>query len=237
MMNGDFRTNTQGRTDAFTLTELLVVIGIISVLAGLAWPVVAVGKVGANRVACASNLRQIGAALALYTGENDGFYPQTTHSTGSRNVEESWIYVLAPYLGDVDKVRVCPADPPARKEQILARKASSYALNELVFDSLDYNQSRRLSAPDRTLLAVVLSENRTPSATWDHVHSSQWTSWAGMLNDCAVDRHMFGRRSKMAVERTRGDSNYLYADGRVATISAEEMKRRVDRGENPAAVP
>ena len=63
------------RRTAFTLVELLVVIGIIAVLVGILLPVLNRARESARRIACASNLRQIAYALVMYTGENKGWFP------------------------------------------------------------------------------------------------------------------------------------------------------------------
>jgi prepilin-type N-terminal cleavage/methylation domain-containing protein/prepilin-type processing-associated H-X9-DG protein len=59
----------------FTLIELLVVIAIIAILAAILFPVFISAKEASKRSACCNNLRQIGAALALYTSDNNDRYP------------------------------------------------------------------------------------------------------------------------------------------------------------------
>ncbi len=63
------------RRRAFTLIELLVVIGIIAVLISILFPTLARSREAANRVQCASNMRQIGAAILAYSIQNKGRAP------------------------------------------------------------------------------------------------------------------------------------------------------------------
>jgi len=61
------------RPPAFTLVELLVVVGVIGVLMSILLPAMGRARAQSNAVKCMSNLRQIGMGLVMYCDENNGF--------------------------------------------------------------------------------------------------------------------------------------------------------------------
>ena len=68
----------------FTLVELLIVVGIITVLLALLMPAVRRARESAQRAACASNLRQLAAGVHAYAIDNDGQIPQSVSQWGGR---------------------------------------------------------------------------------------------------------------------------------------------------------
>lgn len=69
------RLKKHSTRSAFTLIELLVVIGIVSILVAILLPVFAHVREMGRRTVCASNLRQLGQAVQMYSQDNDDLFP------------------------------------------------------------------------------------------------------------------------------------------------------------------
>jgi prepilin-type N-terminal cleavage/methylation domain-containing protein/prepilin-type processing-associated H-X9-DG protein len=75
LQNKSVSRHSKRLTGGFTLIEVLIVLVIIAILAGILLPVFAKAREGARRTSCASNLRQMGMAFQQYTQDSNRKYP------------------------------------------------------------------------------------------------------------------------------------------------------------------
>ena len=214
------------RRSAFSLTELLVVLTIIALLASILMPVVKAVRDAANRVQCMAHLRQCGLAVQSYLGDNRGWYPTSRQDIYSGNV--FWFEKLLTYaeafdrnhdgrLDDADLasgrniLKGCPGFKPDATDvghgylgfgfngclrMAEDKRRSWWNIQAGIAFYLDYNQLRVSHASQRTLVA--------DSPGW-HVtvdNDKYSTSWA-------PNRH-------------RANANYLACDGHAAALRPDQ---------------
>jgi len=100
----------------FTLTELLVVMAIITTLAALLFPVFRSTRAASLQNVCVQRYKSTLTAHQLYTGDYDDFVAPATYRAGpgaNPTNDRKWPQLLAPYLRTFEEFR-CPADTAQR---------------------------------------------------------------------------------------------------------------------------
>lgn len=193
------------------MVELLVVISIITVLAGLLVPLGKSLLARSRAINCSQNLRQIGLATMSYATDNNWTLPVTTHqrSTGG----QSWTLTLKPYTS-VMLVFKCHEDANISRNY-------TYLINDFLTPNpagapdLNYSILTKIDRPQATIL---FAEAATSYSNSDHFH---FTNYSGGTVPPAVFE------SQVAVNVHAGKANYLFVDGHVETLSWQQVQIRL----------
>ncbi|MCW5940230.1 MAG: type II secretion system protein [Fimbriimonadaceae bacterium] len=124
-------------TAGWTLIEALVAVAILAVLVGLLYVVSRSAIKGAQVTACINQLAQIGKALELYTGANDGFYPsQSWFGVHGKPPNIAGFQESLVAHGLPRRMWLSPADPYAGQDvdsENVNHRVSSYAMTKKLF--------------------------------------------------------------------------------------------------------
>lgn len=147
------------RPVAFSIIELLVVIGIIAILTGLLIPTITRARRAAMSVTCSSTLRQLDTAFVQYSALNKGQSFErgvsAAANTGLSDPSLFWMGVLTPFFGNNGVIPPCPETPikdPGQyatavtqwwqaQPSLLGNYAGSYAFNGWLYNPVNYGIS------------------------------------------------------------------------------------------------
>jgi prepilin-type N-terminal cleavage/methylation domain-containing protein len=179
---------------AFTLVELLVVIGIIAVLIAVLLPVLSKARAHANRTTCLSNIRQLGIGILMYCSDNRGWFPTCAYwddGGAYKRYAEDWIHwqanrslddsAIAKYVGRGDALKIllrCPADSFEGRKAAIGLEARegpylySYSINEITGINLRTGARRtKIShwhSPSRKILLTESLESDSTCPVWNY---------------------------------------------------------------------
>jgi len=230
---------------AFTLVELLIVIGIIGLLMSLLMPALSKARRTADRAKCLANIRNMALAHCMYVNDNNGHIIQAglAHGGMHGNEDVAWINTLQRYY-QVPLLRRCPSDTSVHWATDLGGEGvpvpgsggsqfrrSSYGINNFLDKELcpwggpyvKITQIRRTAA----VIHFLEMPYAGPYAGSDHVHVETWFLHpmppAKASEQMQINAHGGQPRSWSGV------ANYGFLDGHAESLPFREVFVDINR--------
>lgn len=219
------------RSRGFTLIELLVVIAIIAILAAILFPVFAQAREKARQATCASNEKEIGLAILMYSQDYDEIFPPSNYNDPVKPTSPTpWMFIIDSYVkagypeaaaatgSNIASVYACPDES---KTEIAknATPAHSYVSNANIM----VPWITAVGLTPQTDPAVSIGKVHDPAQvvligeaaggsrifTWgDDVSNPPSAAGSGVFQQCQA----IYLRARL---RHSGGSNYAFVDGHV----------------------
>lgn len=221
---------------AFTLVELLVVIGILATLIGVLLPTLSQARQMATRIKCLSNIRGLALAQMMYAAQNHNYLVEAS-SKGSFDITQgSWIGALQSYSA-TPLARRCPADSspyfdsPLVLAGVSGYRTCSYAIN-------NYVSPLHFPAGMTTPPVVKITQVRMSSAVIqfceltstgnnalaDHVHVDNfYNKLSPKLTLNRIGTEMSIGRHDRRVGRWDAVLNYSFVDGHAESLRLDQV--------------
>jgi len=225
---------------AFTLVELLVVIGIIALLIGILLPALGAARTAARNTQCLSQVRQIANAGFAYAADNQSFiFPTSEMYSAFGGIPFFEALEKSGHLEDRSKVHRCPLDEADGWDPSVDTRTTSYGINGYLAPNHDpYGDPPPMAGGDNMTVGEfgvrlediikpskkVLAAEMTEAVDSDHFMPMYWGTAAaihpgGMAmmvrsNTARFDSGM--RPIDVVRDRHNQGGHYAFADGHAA---------------------
>ena len=203
------------KKQSFTLVELLAVIGVIVLLAGMLLPAVNSAMAKAVETRCASNLGQIGKAFAMYSADNGNNVICCNGGTDNKNWKNSWVGVSYLYVKNAD-VYNCEADEKPLAQTIPGLDGDSVAFNRSYVTNTGIHKGSGKNIKTYSIDSPSITFSIAPQ-------NGEKSQKFGIQVRKADNNFDFSDH-----ERHKKKANYLFADQHVAKLESKDVKNNVD---------
>ncbi len=223
----------KARHTAFTLVELLVVIGIIAILISLLLPALKQAREAALRTACLSNLRQLHACLAIYATNNNDQVPLGCLSSSQQwnmqvrlgNRPMTWGPIWEARVIKDPRVLYCPSDTSLHYQYDTL--ANPWRMNQPTGDTRGGYGCRTFDINKRSIFWRTGGPTVAPPV--DHYTGAAQREWRpyprlSKFKNLAIIADLFSTPHRVAARHPKG-INVVYANGGGKWVSREEFKR------------